>query len=83
MSGAVNLWGVVMSGFKLAVCRVGGSVVESIHDTVEQAVDQLVQVVAMRVQKRYRAKIVDDVRLYNVCNWKHRDFSMCIELIIG
>lgn len=74
-----------MSGFKLAVCRVGGSgtVVESIHDTVVQAVDQLVQVVAMRVQKRYRAKIVDDVRLYNVCNWKHRDFSMSIELIIG
>lgn len=74
-----------MSGFKLAVCRVGGSgtVVESKHDTVDQAVDQLVQVVAMRVQKRYRAKIVDDVRLYNVCNWKHRNFTMSIELIIG
>lgn len=74
-----------MSGFKLAVCRVGGNatVVESIHDTVDHAVDQLVQVVAMRVQKRYRAKIVDDVRLYNVCNWKHRQFTMSIELIIG
>jgi hypothetical protein len=72
-----------MSGFNLAVCRVGGAVVESIHGTVDQAIDQLVQVVAMRLQKRYRAKIVDDVRLYNVCNWKHRDFTMSIELIIG
>jgi hypothetical protein len=74
-----------MSKFKLSVCRSGGSgsLIESSHDTVEQAVDQLVQVVAMRVQKRYRAKILDDVRLYNVCNWKYRDFTMCVELIIG
>lgn len=74
-----------MSKFKLSVCRSGGSgsLVESSHDTVEQAVDQLVQVVAMRVQKRYRTKIVDDVRLYNVCNWKHRDFTMSIELVLG
>ncbi|MFA4834620.1 MAG: hypothetical protein WC749_00910 [Dehalococcoidia bacterium] len=74
-----------MSGFKLAVCRAGGSasIVESTHETVDQAVDQLVQVVAMRVSKRYRAKIVDDVRLYNVCDWKHRDFTMSVELIIG
>lgn len=72
-----------MSGFKLAVCRVGGTVVESTHNTVDQAIDQLVQAVAMRVQKRCRAKIVDDVRLYNVCEWKHRQFAMSIELIIG
>lgn len=71
-----------MIGFKLAVCRVGGCVVESKHDTVDQAIDQLVQVVVMRVQKRYRAKILDDVHLYNVCNWKHRDFTMSIETII-
>ena len=37
----------------------------------------------MRIQKRYHAKIVDDVRLYNVCDWKHSALTMSIELIIG
>lgn len=71
-----------MSQFKLSVLRNDGLQKESRHDSPSQAIDQLEQTVAMRILKRYRLKILDDVKLYNECCWRHRQFLMTIELVI-
>lgn len=72
-----------MARFTLSVILKGGlgRLIESDHPNVDDAIDQLSQVVAMRILKRYRAKISDDVRQFNECTWDHKNFTMSIELV--
>lgn len=59
--------------FKLVAHRKGNL---TTHETIGQALDCLSGYVVMRLTKAQRAKIADDVKLYNICEWNHKNFTM-------
>lgn len=66
--------------YKLTVVRTGSTYIHtSEHDSIQEAVEELSGRVLMRITKRQADKIAGDVRLYNDCQWKHKNFSMEIE----
>lgn len=66
--------------YKLTVIRTGStSTHTSEHASIAEAVEELSGRVVMRITKRQADKIADDVRLYNDCHWKHKNFTMVIE----
>lgn len=68
--------------YKLTVIRTGSTYVHtSEHSTIAEAVDELSGRVIMRITKRQANKIADDVRLYNDCQWKHKNFMMVLEIV--
>ena len=68
--------------YKLSVIRKGSTYTHnSEHASISEAVDALSGAVVMRISKRQADKIADDVRLYNECNWNHKNFTMSLESV--
>ena len=66
--------------YNLEVIRTGSTYIhKSQHETMASAIEALSGAVVMRISKRQADKIADDVRLYNDCQWEHKNFTMCIE----